>query len=152
MGFETLRMTIASTALTTVPTMDISMDAQPLLTFNLASHDYFHSFKRNATMVLRPRAHTTATTTTRRTTIRMSQPSPITKTIILTLTTIVSIMVSLVTNTIVQIAPTIVTASDSNLVPLAFKGKAMIMDDDMDLPLFSFKVGATSARPTLSHY
>lgn len=35
-------------------------------------------------------------------------------------------------------------------IPLASKEKVILMDDDVDLPLFSFDIRSTSARPSLS--
>lgn len=46
MGFDSLRITTTSTSLTTIPTLDVCSNTNPLLQFNLDSHIHFSSLKR----------------------------------------------------------------------------------------------------------
>lgn len=71
MGFEDLRMIVSSSALTIISAVDVPLDAQPLLTFDLTSFTNFPSLKKKVVVVPQPRACVAALTTTRHTAVRV---------------------------------------------------------------------------------
>lgn len=146
-------MIASSTSLTIVPTADVLVDAQPLVNFNMISHIDFPSFNRKATVIPRLWACTAAFTTARHTASRVPQliafiTASILASIILAPTTVILISTVVAPNSTVQTTP--ISAISFIYVPPNSKGKAILVDDDVDLPLFTFEIGYSS-HLALSH-